>query len=547
MKPISVCDCETDPFMRGRVPAPFVWGWYDGFNYKEFDSTEAFLEFIAEWDGICYAHNGGKFDFHYLYAGLEPYDDIMIINGRIAKMNIGLCEFRDSYNIIPVPLSAYKKDEIDYAIFEPNERIKPRNRLKISKYLKNDCVYLYELVTRFYQEYGANLTQAGASLKQWTKICKTKAPRTDQQFYELFAPYYYGGRVECFRAGVVNAHFSVYDINSAYPFAMLSKHPISSNYSQKKGLIKGADFVRLRCRSHGALPFRGLGGIGGESFGLRFPCDDEVREYTVTKWEFEAALDTETIKDVQVLESFSFVNHVDFAEYINHFYNKRMEAAKAGDEAGRLLYKLAMNSLYGKFAANPAKYRNYMICPMEKVAALPGTGWMFGGELGPWALAEAPLSIEQMRYYNVATGASITGYVRAMLWRALQSSDGLLYCDTDSIAVQQRGASVRLGEKLGEWKHEGDFDKAGIGGKKLYIFRGVPDSKGARQYKVASKGVRLTNDELWQVARGDAVTYESDSPSYIVKARDGGAGALSNAVFTSRRVVRTAGDFAKSA
>jgi hypothetical protein len=93
----------------------------------------------------------------------------------------------------------------------------------------------------------------------------------------------------------------------------------------------------------------------------------------------------------------------------------------------------------------------------------------------------------------------------------------VLYVDTDSIACEARGSAVRLGDALGVWKHEGDFDRAGIGGKKLYIFRGCYDAaKSGRIYKTASKGVRLTNAELWRVARGEAVEYKSMTPTYSV-------------------------------
>jgi hypothetical protein len=154
-----------------------------------------------------------------------------------------------------------------------------------------------------------------------------------------------------------------------------------------------------------------------------------------------------------------------------------------------------------------------MIVPMDVIGGLEMSGWQFGGELGPWGLAEADLTDEQLRYYNVATGASITGFVRAMLWRALSSSSGLLYCDTDSIAVEKRGPGVIIGDKLGQWKPEGEFDRAGIAGKKLYIFRGVSKG-GKRQYKTASKGARLTDAQLWAVARGCEVSYTPEAPTF---------------------------------
>jgi len=529
-RPIAVCDCETDPFRKHRLPKPFVWGYYDGKEYRQFRDTAEFVAFLKTQRVICYAHNGGKFDWHFLLDHCEPYDDIMIINGRISKMFLGDAECRDSYNILPVPLAAYKKDEIDYNVMEASERDKPENWKMISDYLRNDCVYLHELITRFVASFGMQLTQASAAMKYWKKVSQRALPRTDADFYGELAPYYYGGRVQCFQQGIIEKPFQVYDINSAYPEAMLHKHPYSAEYMQIDGYVEGADFYRVRCISGGAFPFRGLGGENGKHFGLAFPADDEMREYTITKWEYQAAIESKTIFDVTVIESLIFSEHIDFADYINYFYEMRLKAKAEKDKANDLFSKLLMNSLYGKFAANPENYRNYMIVPMDVIGGLEKSGWAFSGELGPWGLAEADLTDEQLRYYNVATGASITGFVRAKLWRALASSKGLLYCDTDSIAVAKKGAGVILGDKLGQWKHEGDFDKAGIAGKKLYIFRGV-SVKGERAYKTASKGARLSNAQLWAVAKGEEVIYTPDAPTFSPRKAP---------VFTARRINFTA-------
>ena len=45
--------------------------------------------------------------------------------------------------------------------------------------------------------------------------------------------------------------------------------------------------------------------------------------------------------------------------------------------------------------------------------------------------------------------------------------------DTDCLICEKAGPDINIGEELGQWKHEGDFDKLGIGGKKLYIMRGA--------------------------------------------------------------------------
>lgn len=544
---IAVIDCETDPFRKGRVPAPFVWGYYNGSEYHQFLTAKKLAVFLSDRDEIVYAHNGGKFDFHYLLDELEAWDDLMLINGRIARCQIGMAELRDSFSIVPVSLdnATGRKEEIDYAIFEKDERTKKLNWDKITRYLKNDCVILWDLVSAFINRFGPEMTVASAAMKQWRKVCDEKMENTDEEFYNVIAPFYYGGRVECFSSGVINSNFSVYDINSAYPYAMLAKHPYSANYQRASGYLRNADFVRICCRSRGSFPFRGLGGGDSGIFaGLSFPRDNDLREFTVTGWEYAAALETKSITDVTVLESIRFMKHVDFKPYIDKFWGERQAAQKAGDALGSLFAKLMMNSLYGKFAANPDNYHNYMICPAKYIPVLVDADaaqdtdaqkrglawWEFAGELGPWALARRALDEHEKRYYNVATGASITGYVRAMLWRAIHSSEGVLYCDTDSIAVKAAGRGVVLGDALGQWKHEGDFDRAGIAGKKLYIFRGAADINGKRIHKKASKGARLTDSELWKLARGGSVDYMPVVPTYSVNKAPH---------FTGRRIVNT--------
>jgi hypothetical protein len=504
----AVIDAETDPFKRYRVPKPFLWGFYDGTEYREFDNTADLVARVREYDGVVYAHNGGKFDFHFLLPYVEPYTEFMLIHGRIAKLPLGLAELRDSFCILPVPLAAYQKDEIDYSIMEVGERDKPANRAEISRYLRHDCTYLWNLVREFRATYGNHLTLAGAAMKQWEKMTPLGLPKTDEEFYRKLAPWYVGGRVQCFEQGEIHGHFSVVDIRSAYPRAMCERHPYSAHYVESKGFRPGADFYLLRCIARGCFPFRGMGLFGQPC--LTFPDDDEVREYHVTRWEFEAAVDTLSVYDVEVLRSITFGGHTDFKPYVDHFYALKQDAEARDDKASRIFAKLFLNALYGKFGANPLEYEQAMFVPREVMHGLDALGWRAAGEIGPWGLAQAPMDDWRMRFYNVGTAASITGWVRAYLWRAICASEGVLYCDTDSLPA--RKPNVKIGEALGEWTHEGDFDRAGIAGKKLYVF----ENSITGAYKLASKGARLTKAEMWELARGGTVEWTSQSPSISV-------------------------------
>lgn len=536
MRPFAVLDSETDPFLKGRIPEPFVWGFYDGREFRHYvhDSFHSFIQWIAEQRIIVYAHNGGKFDYHFMLPYMEPYDSVKIINGRIAQFFIGNAEFRDSINILPVALKKFelqdvhgntiKKQEFDYSLMEKEERYKPDNWESIIDYLRDDCVTLYEAIKAFQSQYGRHLTQAGAAMSQWKKISKRQLPKSTGEYFEKFKSYYYGGRVQCFQRGIIENNFSVFDINSAYPYAMLSQHPYGLESIEATGDEIGTNFFgyafyTIRARSLGAFPYR-------EKTGLVFPEDGEIREFNVTGWELLAAIETDSAKDLEVLKEIRHIELQDFAEYIDHFYQQRLTAKAVGDKAGDLFAKLLMNSLYGKFGANPENYANYVILPPEELQGLldPSNDYELSGELGPWLLAERELEDEEMRYYNVATAASITGYVRAYLWRSicLTGIHNCLYCDTDSIATVSPGNELDIGNVLGKWKHEGEFTRAGIGGKKMYVFEHKqpypknPETGKPIRYKTASKGVSLTPEQLFKVAEGETVIHEPDAPSFSV-------------------------------
>ena len=506
MRKFSVCDSETDPFKIGRIPEPFIWGYYDGDTFETFRETWQFVEFVKDRKEICYAHNGGKFDFFFMAEFFECFQPLTVINGRITKFKIGECEFRDSYAILPIPLSQHDKGEIDYELFEPETREKHMD--EITDYLYRDCTSLYSLCGAYIESYGFNLTLASGALKTWAKISETTPPETNGEYYDFFKPFYYGGRVECFKKGLIDKPFKVADINSAYPFAMLSEHPSGTNYITDTNLpstnaeIKKS-FIRLRAKSLGAFPFRGDT--------LEFPNDGEIREFFITGHEFIAARETGSLIIDDILQVFVFAESMNFKKYVKHFYAMKQAAQKGS--ADYIIAKLHLNSLYGKFGANPRNYQEFKTCdPGDIIAMNEIYGFDFCDFFGSLAIMARPISEQAQRFYNIAVAASITGFVRAYLWRAISQCKGVLYCDTDSIAACDTSA-LQLGQELGEWDIEAVCDSGGIAGKKLYAFH---DSE-TGLYKCASKGVRFNAKQILKVCAGEAVTYANPVPTFSLK------------------------------
>jgi hypothetical protein len=299
--------------------------------------------------------------------------------------------------------------------------------------------------------------------------------------------------------------------------------------------------VSLECTAKGALPWK-----DEKSGELYFP-DDEAgnrnrrRLYHVTGYELMAAFELNALSNVKIKEVHRFPLTVEFNEYINHFYELRERARLNNDIAGRIFGKYFMNSLYGKFGSDPENYAEYVIATDDSIAKWIDEGYH---RIKPWRdrhlMCRKPSDDElndsqgKWRYYNVATAASVTGYVRAFLFKSISQCAGVLYCDTDSIAARDtRG--LRFGPELGNWKNEGSYDRAAIAGKKLYAFHrsGLPfeydpdeEDEKRQTWKIACKGVNFRKgmkidgrfysgpELITKIAEGEKIEYEPESPTF---------------------------------
>jgi hypothetical protein len=507
----AVIDAETDPFKKGRIPQPFIWGFYDGIEYHEFATLGELLAHIATLGKVLiYAHNGGRFDYHYLRDDFEDDSPVMVIAGRIAEFKIGDATFRDSMNFLMNPLSAFQKEKVDYTLFE--EDVRSRHMSIIRDYLRSDCINLHNVISAFFARFGKCLTMAGAAMRYWQKHYPSEMVMQDAAQFAKYKPFYYGGRVQCFEHGHARVPFKLIDLNGAYARAMLDQHPLSPEGTVSHRMPK--DSATSRCFFHvtaiaqGCFPLRYDGG-------LYFPDDGIAREYHVTGWEMQAALDLNLVRIVKVHNVHRFPLTLNFAGYITEFYEERKRAQAAGDQWSDIFAKFMQNGLYGKFCSDPDKYSEYRVSSLARFPDWINDGWLRLDNWGDRKLIARPVPDVKRHYYNVCTGASITGYVRAMLMQAMQKCRGLIYCDTDSIAARDI-SDLPLGIELGEWKLEMTCDEYAIAGKKLYAMHGVKHKTGKVGWKTATKGAKLEPEDIIKVALGEQVLYEPEVPTYSI-------------------------------
>jgi DNA polymerase type B, organellar and viral len=569
---LLILDIETQPFKEGRKPAPFAVGIYGRSPHE--GGTPGRDSFALFWGPDCiarsvvhirtlknpsiiYAHNGGGFDYKGYYT---PYLDgtIRIINGRIVQAFIGNQELRDSYAIMPFALKDYSKDDIDYSWFE-TARLQNKHRAAIVDYLRSDCQYLSELVETFHAEFGPKKLTIGSTAMTEIQKLHTFASVNISFDREIRPKFFSGGRNQCFRSGIIHGPVSVHDVNSMYPYVMANfEHPTGDDFSIGSALSPSTFFLDVTGRNRGALATRGPHG------GIDFTR--EFGEFSTTIHEYRAALDTGTFEPYKILRTYDFDTTGTFDAFVNHFYSARARAKKDGDKARVLLYKFVLNSGYGKFAQNPHNYFDWKISretPPDPCRHCKGSGYCRDcfrceaindyqphgetcmychGSGHKWMLEEFDDSSFKLwkahtpahLYYNVATGASITGAARSLLLRGIAASVNPLYCDTDSI-ISSRFTGPVSDSDLGAWKLETSATVCAIAGKKLYaLFTPEPPAlspEDARRYpymlepvywkgrelycvKKAHKGVRATPLEILRVAGGGSVEIPNPVPCF---------------------------------
>jgi len=498
----GVFDCETDSF-DGQPVEAFVWGIKTGMEENIFWSTIEFIEWLREFDGIMLAHHGGKFDIALLAEYFNIDSEIKIINGRIAEVHIGNATLRDSFLIIPAPLSASGiKDEFDYSILDRSKKhLRKKHHAAIAKYLKQDCVALYTMVERFYARFGQRLTQAGAALITWEEMNGLKR-RWGGAHDNHFREFYYGGRCEAFKKGALGDGWEYYDIKSSYPFAMSQEHSAShlSDFfiHNKIKNITPQSFARIKCENYGCLPSRG-------KYSTEYPHHSDTREYFASGWEIIAGLETGTLKIKEAL-IYRPSQLETLKPYVDKFYAEKLDAEKRGDKIDRLIAKIFLNSLYGKYGSAAADYKKYKIVE----AGYMPSKWSLYLEASEFDIIQTP---NAGQFYDVALAASVTGCARSKLFRQMLNVRELAYSDTDSIIC--RGGEFDIGENLGQWEKVCTLNDFHVAGKKLYAGRDNQNGEWVTAHKGFSK-LDTNYQHIIDAALGYETLIKRSAPSINV-------------------------------
>lgn len=333
---------------------------------------------------------------------------------------------------------------------EPNTL---EEKVYFQKYAMRDAEICYKAAKMVYSEFKTwRTTCAGLAIrvfmrdfwrdKQRNKLRYGKIKPLKPEINEKLRLAYHGGRTECFIRGINTETIKQYDINSLYPFVMryknypdVTKEPVPETDVNLD--YEGIARVILSCE-HDFPPICIKKIFPDKTEKLIFPSGIYSGWFTYP--ELRAVEDYGLGKIIDVAEAYEWKETFNpFREYVDNFY-KLKEQATAQDSPKKNLYKIMLNSLYGKFGEHG--------------------GVRFLEFDGSEIINESISLGKSAWYHSVPLAAYITAYARLENWQYLRTMrpTKLYYTDTDCFATSEN-LDVYCGSGLGKLKVEATAKK----------------------------------------------------------------------------------------
>lgn len=539
-------DIETDsPINPEKM---ILIGFFNGKDYFQYDNFDNFLgeTLKKQYFGYNhYAHFGGKFDFLWLLDSLRNYNynyDIIDVNGKILQIEVfknsnarlkgKSINFTDSYALLPKKLSeiteSFKVEHNKISVnFFDTEKENYKDKWKhwklFQEYLKYDCLGLYESIKEFEKivnKYGGkiNLTIASTSLNIFKNrylknyIFSLKDIVIGKDIFnkpiilkveELIRDYYFGGRTEIFKRYIEYGFY--YDVNSLYPFVMLQKMPISEpKYLRVENINLQKDIGMIHCTNiefwkKDIIPLIPYKLQLKDSTKLIFPMGK------FSGW-IDLDLYRKAIKIGYKIDcDYGIIFDADtiFKDFILDFYQLRFL-----NETMKLVAKLIMNSLYGKWAQKRIK---------EMIIKYLGDDEEFLKTLEPYLLDENLYKItkeSKSKHIIPSISSHITTLSQLELYKYIEKVgyNNIYYCDTDSLITTEK---LVTSKNLGDIKLEYEINRGIFLLPKTYYIEGFNVLKNEHDTKIVMKGFTKTKysyEDFYKGLMGDysSFTYSSN-------------------------------------
>ena len=459
------------------------------FHNLKFDGS-----FIIDWlltKG--YKHQTERINKH----DAKGFTTLIDGNGAWYSITVNLARrvqvtFIDSLKIIPLKVKQIakafnlpiEKEVIDYDDYTIDDK-----RLE---YVYHD-VQIVAMALKFFKSMGYDKMTIGAnaynSFLESDANFKRTFPILDREWLMEWRSAYRGGRsqVNPIYAGKILHDVRRYDINSMYPYAM-SRFPMP--YGNPIELSKPNLMpFELYCVDIAFKLKKGHLPTLLKKHGLDFSKDTYYTETEGVERIYISSIDLELVYrhyDVQYIryeKIYGFYTDASiFREWIDQHYRDKQNATGGL----RMVYKLIINNLYGKFGSNPRGAR--------KIPSLGNEGEV------SFHMGE----MEDMRIYYLPVAIAITSYCHRMIDDAILKTgySKFVYCDTDSVHTLGTLPDDWVDAKeIGKFKLEATESVSKYVRQKCYCYKedgknsivccGMPDS--LKDYLVEKEGDSLYN------------------------------------------------------
>jgi hypothetical protein len=210
-------------------------------------------------------------------------------------------------------------------------------------------------------------------------------------------------------------------------------------------------------------------------------------------------------KILDVLSLAIYENNIIFKDFVDFFYNKRLQFGKEKNEAYKLFCKYILNNLYGKFGQRIEDYKITNIDTSNKFVSKNIKNEETGDNYKEIKLGNKTFEIrttdEKSFDSFIAIASFVTAYARMYLIEMILKAkrENVYYVDTDCLIVNQKGYDILtdsnyVNEKeLGKLKLEETSINSTFYRPKYYLFNEIEKCKGVKK---SAKKISENDKEL---------------------------------------------------
>lgn len=484
------------------------------------DSIESFMKWLEENSGaLVYFHNlkfDGSFILNYLLKEKFKYNDKLKLNdtkgfttligdmGEFYQLKINFASrkqvtIQDSLKIIPLKVEEIakafdlpiEKEKIDYEDYVIDD-----TRLE---YIYHD-VKIVAMALKYFKDKGFNRMTIGSnaynSFKTESKLPSSTFPNLDREWLEEWRGAYRGGRsqVNPRYANQILHDVRRYDINSMYPYTMV-QYPMPFGKPiecSEPGLYRfelydiDIDFDLKKGHLPTLLKTASMFNRLGDSY---YKNTDGIINIKISNIDYELMTRHYDINYIKFNKIYGFKTRTDiFKEWVMKYYN-----LKSISEGGlRLLYKLIINNLYGKFGSRSRG--------ANKVPVLTANG-----------ISYTLTDEHDMGLYYLPVAIAVTSYAHMLIDNAIMLTgyDKFVYCDTDSVhTLGTLPNNLVDNHEIGKFKLENTEKISKYIRQKCYIYKEFNSKKNKDVWNITCAGMNKGLKDYMVRLHGDDVINE---------------------------------------